>query len=145
MDRVKAKRAEIKNQRGEQVQVDDDHCFAGFDGYKKVIESADVVLIANAAKFHPFHTMAAIRAGKHVFTEKPHGIDPAGMKLMKAACDSGQGKEAERRFRPAQPVSSRLHRDHSTHSRRRHRRHRFDRGKLPALALWRDRARPEFV
>lgn len=93
MDRVKAKREEIKKQKPDQVAVDDDHCFAGFDGYKKVIESSDVVLIANAAKFHPFHTLAAVQAGKHVFTEKPHGIDPAGLKLMKAACDLAREKK----------------------------------------------------
>ncbi len=82
-DRVKAKREAIKAQKGEQVAVDDDHCFGGFDGYKHVIESSDVVLIANAAKFHPLHAMAAIKAGKHVFVEKPHGIDPAGIKLLR--------------------------------------------------------------
>jgi predicted dehydrogenase len=92
MDRVKGKRAEIKGQRPDQVMVDDEHCFAGFGGYKRVIDSVDVVLIANAAKFHPFHTMAAIQAGKHVFTEKPHGIDPAGIKLMKAACALAKDK-----------------------------------------------------
>ena len=86
MDRIHAKRDEIKQAKGEQVTVDDDHCFAGFDGYKQVIESSDVVLIANAAKFHPFHALSAIQAGKHVFVEKPHGIDPAGLKLMAQAC-----------------------------------------------------------
>jgi len=85
MDRVKGKRAVLKEQKPEQVIVDDEHCFAGFDGYKHVIESSDVVLIANAAKFHPLHAMTAIRAGKHVFVEKPHGIDPAGIKLMQRA------------------------------------------------------------
>jgi myo-inositol 2-dehydrogenase/D-chiro-inositol 1-dehydrogenase len=92
MDRIKAQRENFKKQKPGQVAVDDDHCFAGFDGYKKVIESSDVVLIANAAKFHPFHTMAAIQAGRHVFTEKPHGIDPAGLKLMKAACELAKEK-----------------------------------------------------
>ncbi|HIG29543.1 MAG TPA: Gfo/Idh/MocA family oxidoreductase [Verrucomicrobiales bacterium] len=87
MDRVKAKRQIIQDQKKDQVQVDDNHCFDGFEGYKHVIESSDVVLIANAAKFHPFHTMAAVRAGRHVFTEKPHGIDPVGIKLMQSACD----------------------------------------------------------
>ena len=51
--------------------VAEEYCFTGFDGYKQVIEASDVVLIANAAKFHPFHAMAALRAGKHVFVEKP--------------------------------------------------------------------------
>jgi myo-inositol 2-dehydrogenase / D-chiro-inositol 1-dehydrogenase len=93
MDRVKDKLAEIKKARPDQVQVDDDHCFAGFDGYKKVLEGSDVVVIANAAKFHPLHTLAAIQAGKHVFTEKPHGIDPYGLKMMKAACELAKEKK----------------------------------------------------
>jgi len=92
MDRVKARREQLKSQRRDQVAVDDDHCFAGFDGYKHVIESSDVVLIANGAKFHPFHAMAAIQAGKHVFVEKPHGIDPAGVKLVQRAADLAKEK-----------------------------------------------------
>ncbi|HLB72606.1 MAG TPA: Gfo/Idh/MocA family oxidoreductase [Sedimentisphaerales bacterium] len=92
MDRVKHKRDIIKQQKADQVVVDDDHCFAGFDGYKHVIESSDVVLIANAAKFHPLHAMTAIKAGKHVFVEKPHGTDPAGVKLMQKAADLAKEK-----------------------------------------------------
>jgi len=92
-DRIEAKRQEIKASRGAQVAVDDNHCFTGFDGYKHVIEAADVVLIANAAKFHPFHAMAAIQAGKHVFVEKPHGIDPAGIRLMQQACNLAKEKK----------------------------------------------------
>jgi myo-inositol 2-dehydrogenase/D-chiro-inositol 1-dehydrogenase len=92
MDRVKNKRRILKEQKGDQVVVDDDHCFAGFDGYKHVIEASDVVVIANAAKFHPLHTMTAIKAGKHVFVEKPHGIDPAGVKLIQRAADLAKQK-----------------------------------------------------
>ncbi len=92
VDRVKGKRAILKEQKPDQVIVDDDHCFAGFDGYKHVVESCDVVLIANAAKFHPLHSMTAIRAGKHVFVEKPHGIDPAGIKLMQRASELAKQK-----------------------------------------------------
>ena len=92
MDRVKGKRQILKEQKKEQVIVDNDHCFAGFDGYKHVIEASDVVVIANAAKFHPLHAMTAIKAGKHVFVEKPHGIDPAGLKLMQGAADLAKQK-----------------------------------------------------
>jgi myo-inositol 2-dehydrogenase/D-chiro-inositol 1-dehydrogenase len=59
LDRIKAQRAICREKKPDQTAVDDDHCFASFDGYKKVIDSADVVLIANAAKFHPHHTMAS--------------------------------------------------------------------------------------
>ncbi|MHC4733637.1 MAG: Gfo/Idh/MocA family protein [Planctomycetota bacterium] len=92
MDRVKGKRRTLKGQKKDQVTVDDDHCFAGFDGYKHVIESSDVVVIANAAKFHPLHSMTAIKAGKHVFVEKPHGIDPAGLKLLQQAAEIAKQK-----------------------------------------------------
>ena len=92
MDRVKAVRELIRKERGNQVVADDDHCFAGFDGYKHVIEASDMVVIANAAKFHPLHAFSAIQAGKHVFVEKPHGIDPAGMKMMQKASDLAKEK-----------------------------------------------------
>ncbi len=91
LDRVRgardAIRGELKNLgRADQVQVPDDACFTGFDSYKQVIAACDAVLIANAAKFHPLHAKAAIQAGKHVFVEKPHGIDPSGVKVLQAAC-----------------------------------------------------------
>lgn len=92
MDRVRQKRGVLSGMKKEQVAVDDDQCFAGFDGYKRVIEASDVVLIANAAKFHPLHVITAVKAGKHVFVEKPHGIDPAGIKVMEQAAEIAQAK-----------------------------------------------------
>lgn len=72
--------------------MDDDHCFSGLDGYRKVIESVDYVLIACAAKFHPMYAKAAVEAGKHVFVEKPHGIDPWGIKVMREAAEIARRK-----------------------------------------------------
>jgi len=92
MSRLREKRKELQAKYPKQVAVDDDHCFAGFDAYKRVIDSADVVLIANAAKFHPLHAMAALQAGKHVFVEKPHAIDPAGIKVIQAAVELAKRK-----------------------------------------------------
>ncbi|UCF14406.1 MAG: Gfo/Idh/MocA family oxidoreductase [Phycisphaerales bacterium] len=93
VDRVKQKRVVLREMKKQQVAVDDDQCFAGFDGYKRVIEASDVVLIANAAKFHPLHAITAVKAGKHVFVEKPHGIDPAGIKVMEQAVEIAQAKD----------------------------------------------------
>lgn len=93
IDRVRAARENLRNACPGQVDVPDDSCFTGFDGYKPVIAASDVVCIANAAKFHPFHAMAAIQAGKHVFVEKPHGVDPAGVRLMQRACDLARDKK----------------------------------------------------
>jgi len=86
LDRMQEVRSGLRVKKGDQVQTPDDHLFAGFEGYKSVIEASDVVIIANAAKFHPMHMTAAIEAGKHVFVEKPHAIDPAGVKVVRAAC-----------------------------------------------------------
>ena len=93
MERIQEKLDHIRAAKPDQVQVGKDQCFTGFDGYKQVIEASDVVLIANAAKFHPLHTMAAIQAGKHVFVEKPHGIDPAGIQLLRVACGLAKQKK----------------------------------------------------
>ncbi len=92
LDRTEEKRTSLKLKYPEQVNVPDDHCFAGFDAYKRVIEASDVVIIANAAKFHSFHAKSAIEAGRHVFVEKPHAIDPVGLKRMQAACDLAKQK-----------------------------------------------------
>ena len=91
-DRIEVARDALRRAAPGQVMVDDDHCFTGFDGYKHVIEASDVVLIACASKFHPMYAEAAIRAGKHVFVEKPHGIDPVGVRRMQAACDLAKEK-----------------------------------------------------
>ncbi len=91
-DRVQSKRQTLQSQRGAQVAVDDDHCFVGLDGYQRVIDSVDVVLIACAAKFHPLYLKAAVEAGKHVFVEKPHAIDPAGIKVVAEACELARQK-----------------------------------------------------
>jgi myo-inositol 2-dehydrogenase/D-chiro-inositol 1-dehydrogenase len=77
----------------EQVVADEDHAFDGLDGYKKVIECSDAVLIACASKFHPYYAKAAVEAGKHVFVEKPHGIDSAGCRLMAEACELAKQKK----------------------------------------------------
>jgi myo-inositol 2-dehydrogenase/D-chiro-inositol 1-dehydrogenase len=92
-DRVKAARKRLAQMHPNQVAVDDNHCFHTFDGYKKVIESVDVVLIACASKFHPMYAEAGIKAGKHVFVEKPHAIDPVGCRRMQAAADLAKEKK----------------------------------------------------
>ncbi|HBY58801.1 MAG TPA: oxidoreductase, partial [Solibacterales bacterium] len=82
-DRAEEKRTALKAKYADQVDVPDGRLFGGYDCYKKVLASdIDVVIIANAAKFHPLHLKAAIDAGKHVFVEKPHAIDPAGVKMV---------------------------------------------------------------
>jgi myo-inositol 2-dehydrogenase / D-chiro-inositol 1-dehydrogenase len=92
-DHVQRSLDEIKKQKGDQVAVDKDHAFAGFDAAKKVIESdIDAVLIACATRFHPEYLAMGIAAGKHVFVEKPHAIDPPGIHVVRAACEEAKRK-----------------------------------------------------
>ncbi len=84
----------LKDRKPQQCRVDKDHCFIGFDGYKKVIESdVDVVLIACTSIFHPQYLKAAIDAGKHAFAEKPHAIDPPGVRLARETFDLAKQKK----------------------------------------------------
>lgn len=92
MDRIQDKLAAIRKERPDQVQVERANCFTGFEGYQGVIAASDVVVIANAAKFHPLHTLAAVQAGRHVFVEKPHGIDPLGIKVLQRASELAREK-----------------------------------------------------
>lgn len=92
-DHVRNTRDRLKNAGPGQLDVDDAHCFAGFDGWKQVIDSGvDVVLIACASRFHPIYMKAAIEAGKHVFVEKPHAIDPVGIRTVIEACETAKKK-----------------------------------------------------
>ncbi len=92
-ERLKASREQLKTIKPDQVAVKDDHCFVGFDGYEKLLASGvDAVVIAAASHFHPQILKAAIDAGKHVFCEKPHGIDIPGLKVSMAAAEAAKQK-----------------------------------------------------
>jgi predicted dehydrogenase len=68
-----------------QVQIPDDHCFVGFDAYKKVLEAdVDVLLCATPPHFRPQHFDAAVDAKKHCFIEKPVAVDAPGVRSILA-------------------------------------------------------------
>ncbi len=92
-ERLQGKLSFLKKKKPAQVEVDKDHQFVGFDGYRKVIDSVDAVLIACASKFHARYALAAIEAGKHVFVEKPHAIDPLGIRTLAEAAKKAQEKK----------------------------------------------------
>jgi predicted dehydrogenase len=63
--------------------VAEDRCHGGAEAYKKVMASnVDVVLIAAPPNFRHVHFDAAIKAGKHVFMEKPVAVDPPGARKI---------------------------------------------------------------
>jgi predicted dehydrogenase len=68
---------------GDKCAVDREHCFVGFDAYKRLLESdVDVVLLCEPPHFRPAHLRAAIEAGKHVFAEKPVAVDAPGVRSV---------------------------------------------------------------
>jgi len=68
------------------VKIDDDHLFWGFDCHEKLARcEADLLCMATAPAFRSRQMMAAIKAGKHIFTEKPVATDVAGCREVMAA------------------------------------------------------------
>ena len=75
------------------VLVTEETKFVGFDGYKKAIALADVVILTTPPGFRPIHFEEAVKQGKHVFMEKPVATDPAGIKrVLDAAAMAKQKK-----------------------------------------------------
>jgi len=87
-DRVDRCLRSLRSRRGmgplvEGVAVTPDHCFAGLDGYQKLLQT-DVhwVNLVGPPGFRPRHFAAAVEAGKHVFMEKPVATDPVAMRKI---------------------------------------------------------------
>jgi myo-inositol 2-dehydrogenase/D-chiro-inositol 1-dehydrogenase len=85
-ERARGARERLKQQFADRVEVPDERIFVGLDAYQKAIHSGvDVVILTPPAGFRPLHYAAAIKAGKHVFMEKPCFADAAGFRAMQEA------------------------------------------------------------
>jgi myo-inositol 2-dehydrogenase / D-chiro-inositol 1-dehydrogenase len=71
----------------DKVDVAPDKIFWGFDAYQKAIDAGpDVVILTAPPGFRPQHFEACVKAGKHVFMEKPVAVDAPGVrKILEAA------------------------------------------------------------
>jgi predicted dehydrogenase len=79
---------------GNKVDLPEDRCFAGVDAYQKVINSdANYIILATPPGFRPTHLQAAVAAGKHIFTEKPVGVDGPGIRKVLNAYEEAQKKK----------------------------------------------------
>src|SRR5436190_3347820 len=80
-DRVDGSRRSLSKRDG--FKVSDDSVFIGFDAYKKVLDTGvNMVILATPPGFRPIHFAAAVDAGKHIFFEKPVGVDPTGIRKV---------------------------------------------------------------
>ena len=93
-DRLQNCREGLKNDEATKGKVDvsDDRCFVGFDAYQKVIDCCDMVMLATPPGFRPQHIEATIKAGKHLFAEKPVAVDATGIRKVLAAHDEATRK-----------------------------------------------------
>jgi predicted dehydrogenase len=79
-DKAELKLKELKlSDAGDQIDPKIE-LFSGWDAYKQVIAASDVVLLATTPHFRPMHLKACIEAGKHIFCEKPVGVDAKSVK-----------------------------------------------------------------
>ncbi len=96
----------LKTKHEGQIDVPPEHVFTGFQDYKKVFDLVDVVLIGTPPGPRPKLFEEAIKAGKHVFMEKPVATDAAGVRRVLAAAEEAKRKNLnvcvglQRRYSP---------------------------------------------
>ena len=83
-DRMERCRRRLTEEFGEKVKVTNETCFTGWDAHNKVlaIDEVDLVILTEPPHFRPGHLRAAVKAGKHVFMEKPVAVDPVGVRSV---------------------------------------------------------------
>jgi predicted dehydrogenase len=92
-DRLNNAFRELKARFNERIDVTDERKFAGFDAYQKAIDAGcDMVILATPPGFRPIHFEAAVKAGKHVFMEKPVATDAPGVRQVLAAAEESKKK-----------------------------------------------------
>lgn len=83
----------VKSQCPDRVDVPEDRKFTDLDGYEKAIGSdVDLVLLCTPPGFRPRQFEAAVKAGKHVFAEKPLATDAPGVRRVMAANEEAKKK-----------------------------------------------------
>ncbi|MBS1506101.1 MAG: Gfo/Idh/MocA family oxidoreductase [Bacteroidetes bacterium] len=75
------------------INVPEENKFVGFEGYKKAIALADVVILTTPPGFRPIHFEEAVNQGKHIFMEKPVATDPVGIQRVLASAAIAKQKK----------------------------------------------------
>ncbi len=93
-DSLDASLGALRKQFKDRVDVPDERKFVGLDGYQKAMESGvDLVLLCTPPGFRPMQFEAAVKAGKHVFMEKPLATDAPGIRRIRAANETAKQKK----------------------------------------------------
>ncbi len=90
-DHLERNLARLKAKFPNQINVDAEHRFVGFDAYKKLVSSdLDIVMLCTPPGYRPAHFEAAVNAKKHIFCEKPIATDPVGVRRFMAAAKKAE-------------------------------------------------------
>ncbi len=82
-DRARGSLDRLKKEWSASIDVPDERVFAGLDAHQKALDcNPDVVLMASPPGFRPSQYAAAVKAGKHVFMEKPLCTDAPGYRTL---------------------------------------------------------------
>lgn len=93
-DRVQQGLRSIKGAHPDKFDVPAERQFVGLEAYKGVMESnCDLVILATPPGFRPLHFEAAVKAGKHVFMEKPVATDSPGVRRVLEAGELAKQKD----------------------------------------------------
>lgn len=85
--------AGLKKKFGEKVTVGDGDKYIGLDAYQKVLDSnVDMVILTTPPGFRPMMLDAAVKAGKHVFCEKPVAVDAPGVRSVLQSAQTAKAK-----------------------------------------------------
>ena len=93
-DQIESCVAELKKHGdvADRVDVPSENRIVGLDCHEKVIDMCDVVLFASTPHFRPAQVEYAVRAGKHMFVEKPVAVDAPGLRRIWDACNEAKAK-----------------------------------------------------
>lgn len=92
-NKAKGAARELAKAFKDKTDISEDRTFWGLDAYQKAVDSGvDMVIIAGPPGFRPQHYEAAVKAGKHVFMEKPVCVCPGGFRKMMAVNKQAEEK-----------------------------------------------------
>jgi predicted dehydrogenase len=86
---------EEAQRRCKQFGCDEKFAFGGGDGYFKMLDvpGIEIVILGAPPAFRPRHLDACIKAGKHVFAEKPIAVDPQGVRHVLESAAAAKAKQ----------------------------------------------------
>ncbi len=84
----------FKSERPDQCDIPQEQMYSGVDAGLKLIENADVdlVLLCEPPGIRTRNVLAAAKAGKHIFSEKPVATDPVGVRIIMEAAEVAEQK-----------------------------------------------------